>query len=47
MTYQRGAGLHLLLTIVAALGCSAGVLSGTAAAIQYSASAEVSGESRA
>jgi hypothetical protein len=41
MTYQRRAGLHLLLSIVAALGCSASVLSGTVAAIHHSASTAI------
>ena len=36
MDIQRKAGLHLLLIVAAALGCSASVLSGTVAAIQYS-----------
>ena len=35
MDIQRKAGLHLLLIVAAALGCSASVLSGTVAAIQY------------
>jgi hypothetical protein len=37
MYIQQKAGLHLVLVIAAALGCSASVLSGTVAAIQYSA----------
>ena len=37
MDIQRKAGLHLLLIVAAALGCSASVLSGTVAAIQYTA----------
>ena len=41
MDIHRKAGLHLLLTVAAALGCSASVLSGTVAALQYSAAAAV------
>lgn len=37
MNVQRKAGLHLLLIVAAAIGCSASVMSGTVAAIQYSA----------
>jgi hypothetical protein len=37
MDIQRKAGLHLLLIVAAALGCSASLLSGTVAAIQYTA----------
>lgn len=37
MTIQRKAGLHLVLIVAAALGCSVSVMSGTVAAIQYSA----------
>jgi hypothetical protein len=41
MLIQRKAGLHLLLTVAAAIGCSASVLSGTVAAIHYSAAPAV------
>lgn len=37
MTIQRKAGLHLVLIVAAALGCSVSLMSGTVAAIQYSA----------
>jgi hypothetical protein len=37
MDIRHKAGLHLLLIVAAALGCSASVLSGTVAAIQYAA----------
>jgi hypothetical protein len=37
MYIQRKAGLHLVLIVAAALGCSVSVMSGTVAAIQYSA----------
>ena len=41
MYNQRKAGLHLLLIVAAAIGCSASVMSGTVAAIQYSAAAPI------
>jgi hypothetical protein len=37
MYIQRKAGLHLVLIVAAALGCSVSVMSGTVAAIQFSA----------
>ena len=37
MYIQRKAGLHLVLIVAAALGCSVSVMSGAVAAIQYSA----------
>ena len=37
MTIQRKAGLHLVLIVAAALGCSVSVMSGTVAALQYTA----------
>jgi hypothetical protein len=37
MDIQRKAGLHLLLIVAAALGCSVSVMSGTVAAIEQSA----------
>jgi hypothetical protein len=37
MYIQRKAGLHLVLIVAAALGCSVSVMSGTVAAIQLSA----------
>jgi hypothetical protein len=44
MTIQRKAGLHLVLIVAAALGCSVSVMSGTVAAIQYSAAPAVSAQ---
>jgi hypothetical protein len=37
MDIQRKAGLNLLLIVAAALGCSLSLMSGTVAAIEYSA----------
>jgi|GEM_PF-2743389 len=37
MDNQRNAGLHLLLTVAAVLGCAASVLSATGPAIHLSA----------
>ncbi len=47
MYTHRKAGLHLLLIVAAAFGCSASVLSGTVAAIQYSAAPAVAGQGQA
>ena len=47
MDIHRKAGLHLLLTVAAALGCSASVLSGTVAALQYSAATAVAAQAQA
>jgi hypothetical protein len=47
MDIQRKAGLHLLLIVAAALGCSASVLSGAVAAVQYSDAAPVTAEAQA
>lgn len=37
MDIRHKAGLHLFLIVAAALGCSASVLSGTVAAMEYAA----------
>lgn len=47
MDIQRKAGLHLLLTVAAVLGCSASVLSATGPAIQLSAAPAVAEQVRA
>lgn len=47
MGYQRKAGLNLLLIVAAAFGCSVSVMSGTVAAIQYSAAAPAAGQPQA
>jgi len=47
MDIHRKAGLHLLLIVAAALGCSASVLSGTVAAINYSAATAITEQARA
>ena len=44
MYIHQKAGLHLLLIVAAALGCSASVLSGTLAAINYSAATAIAAE---
>jgi hypothetical protein len=43
MYIQRKAGLHLVLLVAAALGCSVSVMNGTVAAIQYSAADTIPG----
>ena len=47
MYSHRKAGLHLLLIVAAAFGCSVSVLSGTVAALQYSAASAVAEQARA
>lgn len=47
MDIQRKAGLHLLLIVAAALGCSASVLSGTVAALQLSAATAIAEQAEA
>lgn len=47
MTIMRQGSLNLLLTVAAAIGCSVTLLSGTAAAIQHSASTAVADQARA
>jgi hypothetical protein len=47
MYIQQKAGLHLVLVVAAALGCSASVLSGTVAAIQYSAAEAIAHQAHA
>jgi hypothetical protein len=47
MDIQRKAGLHLLLIVAAAIGCSASILSGTVAAVQYSGTAPATLDARA
>ena len=47
MLIQPKAGMHLLLIVAAALGCSASVLSGTVAALDYSASAAIAEQANA
>jgi hypothetical protein len=47
MDIQRKAGLNLLLIVAAAIGCSVSVLSGTVAAIEYSAAEAIAHSSHA
>ena len=47
MSIHRKAGLHLLLIVAAALGCSASVLSGTVAALEMSAASAIAEQAQA
>jgi hypothetical protein len=46
MYMQKKARLHVFLLVAAALGSTASVLSGTLAALEYSAAAEAKAETR-
>jgi len=47
MDIQRKAGLNLLLIVAAAIGCSFSVMTGTVAAIEYSAAEAIADASHA